>query len=102
MKVRLTAGATAQVRAANAWWRDNRADTKGFLEELEHALALLQAAPDLGAVYAPRAAFGVRRLLLSTSQHYVYYVHIRAQNLIRILAVWSCYRGRAPRMGPLG
>src|SRR5690349_15172658 len=98
MKLLVTARASDQVRVADAWWREHRADTTGFIDEFSHALDLLQSAPDLGAVYEPRAAAGVRRLLLPVSQHYVYYVHRRQRQLVRVLAVWSCYRGRGPRL----
>jgi plasmid stabilization system protein ParE len=101
MKVRLTARAAEHVRAADAWWRDHHGDATGFIDEFDHAVELLMVAPELGAIYAPKAAFRVRRLLLSASQHYVYYVYRRERKLIRILAVWSCYRGRGPELGSL-
>ena len=102
MKVRLTSRAAGQVRDVDSWWHAHRADTTAFIDEFDRAVELLMKTPDLGAVYAPKAGFGVRRLLLSRSQHYLYYVHRRNQNLVRILAVWSCYRGREPDLGPLG
>jgi hypothetical protein len=72
-----------------------------FIDEFNHAVELLIEAPDLGAVYTPKEAFGVRRVLLTRSQHYLYYVHRRDRHVIRILAVWSCYRGRGPSLGRL-
>jgi plasmid stabilization system protein ParE len=101
VKLRVTARAANQVRAVDAWWRDHRGDAAGFLDELSAALQRLATSPELGALYAPKADFGVRRLLLPNCQHYLYYVHVRDQRMIRILAVWSCYRGRGPGLGSL-
>jgi hypothetical protein len=101
MKLRVMARAAEQVRAVDAWWRDHRSDTAEFINEFAHALDLLKASPELGAAYGPKAAFGVRRLLLPASQHYLYYVHNRERHTIRVLAVWSCYRGRGPGLGSL-
>jgi plasmid stabilization system protein ParE len=96
VKVRVAAHAARQARAVDAWWREHRGDRDGFIDELASALERLAASPDLGALYEPRAAQGVRRLLLPASQHYVYYVHLRERQRVRILAIWSCYRGRGP------
>jgi plasmid stabilization system protein ParE len=101
MKIRLTARAAEHVRAVDTWWRAHRADMTAFIDEFNRAVELLMTAPDLGAIYTPKAAFGVRRLLLSRSQHYLYYVHRRDRHIIQILAVWSCFRGRGPRLGLL-
>ena len=101
MKIRLTARAALQVRSVDAWWREHRAEATGFIDEFDHAVELLGTTPDLGAIYLPKAAFGVRRLLLPTSQHYLYYTLRRDRQTLRILAVWSCYRGRGPGLGPL-
>jgi hypothetical protein len=99
VRLRITARAARQVREADAWWREHRADARGFIDEFSHAIDLLTELPDLGAVYLPKAAFGVRRLLLAKSEHYLYYLRDRERHTLRILALWSCYRGRMPPLG---
>jgi plasmid stabilization system protein ParE len=101
MKLRVTARAADQVRAVEAWWRDHRGDGAGFTGEFSHAIELLMTSPDMGALYEPKAAVGVRRLLLPKSQHYVYYVHLLEQRTIRVVAVWGCRRGRGPQLGSI-
>lgn len=101
MKIRLTDRATKQARTVDAWLRAHHGDGERFTDELARAIDRLLASPELGAVYQPKAAFGVRRVLLPESQHYLYYAHNRERRTIRVLAVWSCYRGRGPALGEL-
>jgi hypothetical protein len=97
----VAARAAAQVRAVDAWWREHRGGSHGFIDEFSHALELLMTSPELGAVYEPKAAFGVRRLLLPRSHHYLYYVYYRDRRTLRVVSVWSCYRGSGPQLGSL-
>jgi hypothetical protein len=43
------------------------------------------------------SAAGIRRLLLVSTQHYLYYRVIDAQQLIEVLGIWSTRRGDPPR-----
>jgi plasmid stabilization system protein ParE len=97
----VAARAAGQIRAVDAWWRENRGGPLGFVDEVAHAIDLLLTSPELGALYEPKAAFGVRRILLPKSQHYLYYVFHRSRGTLRILSVWSCHRGRPPQLGSL-
>jgi plasmid stabilization system protein ParE len=96
VRIELSDEADAQITEIDAWWRENRlAAPDLFTDELERALADLGATPTLGTVYRAGPAT-VRRLLLHRSQYHVYF--IRAPKRVSVLAVWSCYRGRGPRL----
>jgi plasmid stabilization system protein ParE len=97
--IRFLGRSAKQVEAIDAWWRDNRPQAPDlFASELEHALGLLARAPGMGVPYAPRAADGVRRLVLSSTRYHVYYVHEPTRDFLGILAVWSSLRGRPPSL----
>ena len=95
MKVELSAEAQAQVDRIDAWWREHRpAAPSLFAEELEAALRTLSATPAAALRYSPKP--GVRRLLLGRTRHHVYVVERESKLLV--VAVWSAYRGRGPRL----
>ncbi len=95
MKVELSAEAEAQAKRIDTWWRKNRpAAPELFADELEQALQALAATPALGVRYAPKPS--VRRLLLRRTHHHLYLVEQPAR--VYVLAVWSVYRGRGPRL----
>ena len=96
MKVELSEEAEEQVRAIDAWWRQNRrAAPDLFLTELEDALSRLEEIPGLGSRYIAGSQH-VRRLLLRRS-HYHLYIEDRLDDLL-VVAVWNAYRGRGPRL----
>ncbi|MRG92307.1 type II toxin-antitoxin system RelE/ParE family toxin [Polyangium spumosum] len=99
MKVVFLGRSAAQARAVEAWWRDNQGSSSLFTNELALALRLLKRAPEMGAPYAPRADRGVRRLLLRRTQYHIYYVYDRDKKVIGVLAIWSCLRGKPPKLG---
>lgn len=95
MKVELSAEAQAQIDRIDAWWRENRPTAPGlFLEKLEAALRTLAERPAVAVRYAPKQ--GVRRLLLGRTRHHPYVVLEPAKGYV--VAVWSAYRGRGPRL----
>lgn len=96
MRLLITAHAASQIEEIDEWWGGNRNDPTGFREEVARAIELLKAAPEQGPPYSPKEGLGCRRILLRKSQHYLYYSYDRRRDLIRILAVWSCYRGAPP------
>ena len=99
MILRFFGASAQQVQKVGAWWRENRPSAPDlFADELEWALQMLTSAPELGAVYGPGAAGGVRRVLLPKTQYYLYYAVDRDRGLIGIIALWSCHRGRGPRL----
>ncbi|WP_437906596.1 type II toxin-antitoxin system RelE/ParE family toxin [Sorangium sp. So ce327] len=100
MKVQFLGRSAEQARAVDAWWRENRpAAPSLFADELAAALRMLQRTPETGAPYGPKAKDGVRRVLLSRTQYYVYYAVEPEARFIGVLAVWSCLRGKPPSLG---
>jgi plasmid stabilization system protein ParE len=96
VKVELSEEAEEQVRAIDAWWRQNRrAATDLFLAELEDALTRLEEIPTLGSRYVAGSQ-NVRRLFLRRP-HYHLYIMDRPNRLL-VVAVWNAYRGRGPRL----
>ena len=95
MKVEVSAEAQAQVDRIDAWWRESRpAAPDLFAEELEAALRALAETPAVAVRYAPKP--GVRRLLLRRTHHHLYVIEEAAR--VFVVAVWSAYRGRGPRL----
>ncbi len=95
MKVELSAEAQAQVDHIDAWWRENRrAAPNLFAEELEQALRTLAETPAVAVRYAPKPS--VRRLLLGRTHHHLYVIEEAGR--VYVVAVWSAYRGRGPRL----
>jgi plasmid stabilization system protein ParE len=95
VKVELSAEAQAHVDRIDAWWRENRqAAPHLFAEELEQALRTLAETPAVTVRYPPKP--GVRRLLLKRTHHHLYVIEEPAR--VYVVAVWSAYRGRGPRL----
>lgn len=94
-RVVLTAAARDDVHLIDNWWRANRQSALGlFAEELMAALALLEVAPEMGRPYRYRVVPGLRRVLLRSTRHHVYYVVV--EDTVRVLAIWNALRGRRP------
>lgn len=95
--IRFSPQALAQVQAAHAWWKQNRPSAPRLLrDELAEALQLLRTSPGAGAPYSHRRLRDVRRLVLPSTQYYLYY--LTDPDGVTILAVWSSLRGRAPQL----
>ena len=90
--------AEAQIEAIDSWWRENReAAPNLFVEELAQAFATIEAAPEAGHRYVHTEVKGVRRLLLRSTRHHVYYV--ATTDAAVILAVWGSIKGSGPNLG---
>lgn len=98
LPVRFTRRAARQVEEAGRWWRENRSKAPEALrEELERALELIAAQPQVGARARNLALAGVRRLLLSRVNYHLYYrVSDRPPEGIQIIALWHAKRGSRP------
>jgi len=95
VKVELAAEAQAQVDRIDAWWRENRqAAPDLFAEELGKALRALAETPAAAVRYGPKPS--VRRMLLKRTHHHLYVIEEAAR--LYVVAVWSAYRGRGPRL----
>ena len=69
-----TPEADAQIRAIDAWWRENRAASPDlFHDELSDAFDLVAEAPHLGRLYRRSPVPGIRRLVLRATRYHVYY-----------------------------
>jgi plasmid stabilization system protein ParE len=90
----------AEIRAIDAWWRENRPASPGlFAEELAGGLEILRGTPHVGRRYRHRDVPNVRRLLLRATRYHIYYtVH---GNAVCVLAVWSAWRGSGPDLTDL-
>jgi plasmid stabilization system protein ParE len=88
--------ADALVAEIADWWRKNRRAARDlFTDELERAVANLASMPSIGTTYKPGQP-PVKRLLLPRTHHHVYFV--REFDRIYIVSVWSCFRGRGPKL----
>lgn len=95
LAVEWTARADREATRAVGWWAKNRPATPRLLrQEIAEAIELVRAAPSMGTVWKP----GVRRLVLERTRYHVYYSVEASPDRIRVLAVWSSVRGRAPRL----
>ena len=95
--IRPTAIAAEQIRHEARWWRNNRIKAPYlFRDELRRAFKLLASHPEIGATASDSDLTGVRRILLSATQHYLYYRVVEHEQTIEVLAVWSTSRGSAP------
>lgn len=96
MNVELSQEAERQVEAIDAWWRAQRlAAPDLFTRELEQAFSDLEDMPSLGTIYQAGAKT-VRRLLLRRSHYHLYFVE--EPERIYVVAVWSAFRGRGPKL----
>jgi plasmid stabilization system protein ParE len=78
------------------WWHEHR-PAAGLLfdEELGRALDQIRAAPNLGGVFrSRRSGREYRRVLMPQTRYHVYF-RVEGDQL-RVVAVWSAVRGRAP------
>ena len=97
-RIRVTAEAEAQAKAAKRWWRTERPLAPAmFRQELAGAFQLLEGAPEIGSWYHGCGDIpGVRRLALQQTRYHLYYVYDAPADLVIVLAVWSMSRGSPP------
>jgi plasmid stabilization system protein ParE len=101
-RIAATALAARQIRNESEWWRRNRTKAPNlFRDELRRAFALIADYPEAGALTDDVDLIGLRRVLLVSTQHHIYYRVNTAAKRIEILAVWSTMRGEPPPI-PLG
>jgi plasmid stabilization system protein ParE len=81
----------------DGWWVEHRSSSQNlFLEELAHALALLEVEPGVGVRVARRGIPGLRRYLLRATRYHLYFVY--DDDVVVIVGVWGATRGTAPRL----
>lgn len=97
--VEVSALAAAQVRAAEAWWRDNRPKAPGAIRtELERASSLIALHPQIGTRARNIALPSVRRLHVARVHYDIYYRLVEAPRRLEILAFWHASRGNQPQV----
>ena|SRR5438128_8463486 len=78
--------AARQIDAALLWWSRNRPAAPDLLRrELEAVLRLIEDAPQAGRRTKSRLFRDVRRLLLRSSGHHLYYQIVAAPREIRVV-----------------
>jgi plasmid stabilization system protein ParE len=93
--IRLTRRAAAQIDEAAQWWADNRPAAPGAIaQDLEQGYALIAEHPRIGASARSPRLRGVRRILLTRINYYLYYREM--PEAIDILAFWHASRGAGP------
>jgi plasmid stabilization system protein ParE len=97
LRIRVSARAAKQIRAAAEWWAENRPAAPGAVRtDIGEALALLAQQPGIGAAYSGARTKGVRRLLVGRIRYFIYY---RATlDSLDVLAVWHVSRGKQPSL----
>ena len=89
--------ATAQIRAAEAWWRINRSKAPNAIrEELERASFLISVQPQIGARARNISLAGVRRIQLARVRYDLYYRVVTDPERIEVLAFWHESRAGDP------
>ena len=97
LPIRVVRSAADQIAEASAWWNANRPKAPGaFREEMERALELISAQPQIGARATNAKLVGVRRIHLGRIHYYLYYRAREAPKAVEILALWHISRGSGP------
>ena len=93
LTVAVTPRAARQMRAALAWWREHRLAAPEMLDqELRGVIAVITAAPTLGASARDTRLAGVRRILLRRTRYHLYYRVDPGAGRLDILALWHARR----------
>jgi plasmid stabilization system protein ParE len=99
LKFKVAVRADRQIRTASAWWTKNRpyAPTL-FAEDLESAFDLIEQFPHAGEAVPHRRLRGLRRVLLSHVQYYLYYTIYVEDSVVEVLALRHSSRGTRLRL----
>lgn len=99
MKFEISKRARRQIEKISAWWMENRpAASSMFLDEMENAERLLRSNPEAGTIYAAHHTGVIRRVLLASTKHHLYYRYRADKNEIVVLTVWGAPRERGPKL----
>lgn len=97
--VRFTATARGHVRLLKQWWQANSVRPEILHDDLEQAIKILSAFPDIGSPYPSAPIAGVRRFYLERLTSHLYYTFDERELVIR--ALWHARRGSGPDFGQL-
>lgn len=99
MKFSISKRARRQIEKIQAWWVENRPAVPAlFLDELAEAEGLLRRTPTIGTVYGAHKSRVVRRVLLTRTNHHLYYRYRDDRDEVIVLAVWGAPRERGPKL----
>jgi plasmid stabilization system protein ParE len=91
--------ARRQIEKIQAWWVEHRPSAPVlFLDELAGAERRLRTKPTLGSVYRAHKSGVVRRVLLTRTNHHLYYRYLAERDELTVLAVWGAPRERGPKL----
>ena len=97
LPIRVVRSAADQIAEAFAWWDINRPKApRAFREEIERAMELLSAHPQIGARATNAKLTGVRRIHLSRIHYYLYFRVRESPRVVEVLALWHTSRGSGP------
>jgi plasmid stabilization system protein ParE len=93
LPLQITRRAAREIRSASGWWDENRpAAPDAFREAIEKAFDLICTQPGAGSIAGNVKLPGVRRVLLSRVQYYLYY-HVKGRpRVVEVVALWHTSR----------
>ena len=98
-QLRVSRRAAQQIRTASTWWLENREKApSAFADDLDDALHLIAHLPKVGEPVHHATIPTARRLLLTCTQHHVYYSVDDSSKTVEVLALWHASRGSDPRL----
>jgi plasmid stabilization system protein ParE len=93
LQLHTTRRAAREIRAASKWWDENRpAAPDAFRDAIDKAFELIRTQPEIGAVATNVKLSGVRRILLSKVQYYLYYREKSTPHAVEVVAIWHTSR----------
>ena len=96
--VKVSRRAGGHIRSASKWWRENRPKNPNALEaDLEAAFRLVEILPSAGEPVSHPKIPGLRRVLLGTTQHFLYYTSSTEERVVEVPALWHTSRGLDPK-----
>jgi len=99
LPVVFTRRAARQVENAAEWWRVNRPEAPGAVQdELADVVALIAAQPSCGVPSVSSRLRGIRRIHLVRIDYHVYYRLAPRLRRVEIIAFWHARRGSGPKL----
>ena len=93
LALQVTRRAAREIRVASKWWDENRpAAPDAFRDAIDKAFELICTQPNIGAFAGNVKLPGVRRLLLSKVQYYLYYRVKDKQRAVEVVSLWHTSR----------
>ncbi|MFL6235514.1 MAG: type II toxin-antitoxin system RelE/ParE family toxin [Thermoanaerobaculia bacterium] len=95
----LTRRSAREISEAAAWWEANRPKAPtAFDDDLQKALNLITAQPNIGTQARNMRMSGVQRVHLSRVRYYLYYRVSPSSGEVVVLCLWHMSRGSDPRL----